>query len=180
MCHTASIKLHYMYMYSCTFIFENIEFCLYLKKIRENTIYILILCTRSNYFTNFRPLLLSLVLILHTYPGRTIVLCTHFMDEADILGDRIAILDQGHLRCCGSPAFLKSRFSSGYRLSLAKEATSGVGTPTDHGAEDFKTEAVPNIYDTMRTATSDVPSTSSGIATDPGRDKLLFGPETNY
>lgn len=117
---------------------------------------------------------MSLVLILHTYPGRTIVLCTHFMDEADILGDRIAILDQGHLRCCGSPAFLKSRFSSGYRLSLAKEATSGVGTPTDHGAEHFKTEAVPNIYDTMRTATSDVPSTSSGITTDPGRDKLLF------
>ncbi|XP_030838892.1 uncharacterized protein LOC100890089 isoform X12 [Strongylocentrotus purpuratus] len=107
-------------------------------------------------------------LIMKQKTGRTIVLCTHFMDEADILGDRIAILDQGHLRCCGSPAFLKSRFSSGYRLSLAKEATSGGGTPTDHGAEDFKTEAVPNIYDTMRTATSDVPSTSSGIATDPG------------
>lgn len=163
MCHTASIRQHICTCIHVPLFFENIEFCSNLKHKRKNSISI------------DPPIVsMSLVLILHTYPGRTIVLCTHFMDEADILGDRIAILDQGHLRCCGSPAFLKSRFSSGYRLSLAKEATSGVGTPTDHGAEHFKTEAVPNIYDTMRTATSDVPSTSSGITTDPGRDKLLF------
>ncbi|CAE7511495.1 Abca2, partial [Symbiodinium necroappetens] len=35
--------------------------------------------------------------------GRVTVLSTHYMDEADILGDRIAILHEGRLRCCGSP-----------------------------------------------------------------------------
>lgn len=39
--------------------------------------------------------------------GRIICLTTHFMDEADILGDRIAIMGDGKLRCCGSSLFLK-------------------------------------------------------------------------
>ena len=30
-------------------------------------------------------------------------------DEADLLGDRIAIMADGQLRCCGSSLFLKSR-----------------------------------------------------------------------
>ena len=39
--------------------------------------------------------------------GRTIVLTTHFMDEADLLGDRIAIMGDGRLICCGSSLYLK-------------------------------------------------------------------------
>ena len=45
--------------------------------------------------------------------GRTMILTTHFMDEADMLGDRIAILAEGKLRCCGSSLFLKSRYGAG-------------------------------------------------------------------
>jgi len=40
------------------------------------------------------------------------------MDEADILGDRIAIISEGRLRCCGSSMFLKKQFASGYYLTL--------------------------------------------------------------
>jgi ATP-binding cassette subfamily A (ABC1) protein 3 len=40
--------------------------------------------------------------------GRIIVMTTHFMDEADFLGDRIAIMGQGKLICCGSSVFLKN------------------------------------------------------------------------
>ena len=43
------------------------------------------------------------------------------MDEADVLGDRIAIISQGRLRCCGSSLFLKSRFGNGYYLVLTKK-----------------------------------------------------------
>ncbi|ETL45373.1 hypothetical protein L916_04529 [Phytophthora nicotianae] len=49
------------------------------------------------------------------------VLTTHFMDEADILGDRIAIMAEGELRCCGSSLFLKNRFGAGYNLTLVKD-----------------------------------------------------------
>jgi len=41
------------------------------------------------------------------------------MDEADILGDRIAIISDGRLCCCGSSMFLKKQFASGYYLTLA-------------------------------------------------------------
>lgn len=51
---------------------------------------------------------------------RSIVLTTHFMEEADALSDRIAIMNHGQVKCCGSPIFLKNAFGSGYRLTLAK------------------------------------------------------------
>ena len=42
--------------------------------------------------------------------NRTMLLTTHFMDEADLLGDRIAIMAEGKLLCSGSSLFLKSRY----------------------------------------------------------------------
>lgn len=42
--------------------------------------------------------------------NRTILLTTHFMDEADLLGDRIAIMAKGELQCCGSSLFLKRKY----------------------------------------------------------------------
>ncbi|KAK6978552.1 ATP-binding cassette sub- A member 3, partial [Biomphalaria glabrata] len=39
--------------------------------------------------------------------GRTILLTTHYMDEADVLGDRIVIMAEGVIKCCGTPNFLK-------------------------------------------------------------------------
>lgn len=52
--------------------------------------------------------------------NRAIVLTTHFMDEADLLGDRIAIMSHGELKCYGSSLFLKSRFGVGYNLTMVK------------------------------------------------------------
>ena len=49
--------------------------------------------------------------ILQKYrEGRTIILTTHFMDEADILGDRIAIMTDGVVKCCGTSLFLKKLY----------------------------------------------------------------------
>ncbi len=53
--------------------------------------------------------------------GRIILLTTHFMDEADLLGDRIAILSHGQLQCCGSSLFLKRVYGVGYSLTLVKD-----------------------------------------------------------
>mmetsp|Transcript_19452 Transcript_19452/g.28094 ORF Transcript_19452/g.28094 Transcript_19452/m.28094 type:complete len:2009 (+) Transcript_19452:240-6266(+) len=54
---------------------------------------------------------------------RCIILTTHFMDEADILGDRIAIMAEGQLRCAGSSLFLKKHYGVGYQLSIEKNPT---------------------------------------------------------
>jgi len=48
--------------------------------------------------------------------GRTILLTTHFMDEAEILGDRVGIMKDGKLACVGSPIALKQEFDIGYEL----------------------------------------------------------------
>ena len=49
------------------------------------------------------------------------MLTTHFMDEADLLGDRIAIMGDGKLRCCGSSLFLKRTFGVGYNMTVEKK-----------------------------------------------------------
>uniref|UniRef100_A0A671VTM3 ATP-binding cassette sub-family A member 2 n=1 Tax=Sparus aurata TaxID=8175 RepID=A0A671VTM3_SPAAU len=66
-------------------------------------------------------------LILKYKQGRTILLSTHHMDEADLLGDRIAIISHGKLKCCGSPLFLKSTYGDGYKLTLVKKQSEGRG-----------------------------------------------------
>ncbi|XP_076675043.1 cholesterol transporter ABCA5 isoform X2 [Andrena cerasifolii] len=53
--------------------------------------------------------------------GKVILLTTHFMDEADILADRKAVISRGKLRCCGSSLFLKNKFGIGYHLTLVLE-----------------------------------------------------------
>jgi ATP-binding cassette subfamily A (ABC1) protein 3 len=50
--------------------------------------------------------------------ARTIILTTHFLDEADLLADRIAILSKGTLRAEGSSVELKSKLGGGYRVHL--------------------------------------------------------------
>ena len=61
---------------------------------------------------------------------RIIILTTHNMDEADLLGDRIAIMSHGRIACLGGPMFLKNRYVSGFKLELKKQ--------------DFNEQVVPN------------------------------------
>ncbi|XP_035203975.1 phospholipid-transporting ATPase ABCA7 isoform X2 [Oxyura jamaicensis] len=69
-------------------------------------------------------------LLLKYRKGRTIILSTHYMDEAELLGDRIAIIARGRLRCCGSPLFLKARLGTGYYLTLVKRERAEPGSNT--------------------------------------------------
>lgn len=55
-------------------------------------------------------------MLLKEKAGRTILLTTHFMDEADVLGDRIGIMCDGELRCYGTSFFLKKFYGCGYKL----------------------------------------------------------------
>ena len=51
------------------------------------------------------------------------------MDEADLLADRIAIMADGKLRCCGSSLFLKNQLGGGYTLTVTR--ASHRWNPTD-------------------------------------------------
>ncbi|HEV2581597.1 MAG TPA: ABC transporter ATP-binding protein [Ktedonobacteraceae bacterium] len=44
--------------------------------------------------------------------GKTILLTTHYLEEADALAERIIIIDHGHVRADGSPAALKAQVAN--------------------------------------------------------------------
>nr|XP_038021302.1 LOW QUALITY PROTEIN: ATP-binding cassette sub-family A member 10-like [Anas platyrhynchos] len=46
------------------------------------------------------------------------ILTTHYMEEAEAVCDRVAILVAGQLRCIGSIQYLKSKFGKGYLLEI--------------------------------------------------------------
>jgi ABC-2 type transport system ATP-binding protein len=50
--------------------------------------------------------------------GKTIVLTTHYMDEADSLCERLAIIDHGRIIAQGTPAELKASIPGGYLLRM--------------------------------------------------------------
>ena len=57
---------------------------------------------------------------------RTIIMTTHFLDEADFLSDHIVILSTGHLKAEGSSAGLKQKYGEGYTIQVP------VGTTAPH------------------------------------------------
>ncbi len=67
----------------------------------------------------------------------SIFLTTHYMEEADALCDRVAIMDQGRILVDGSPAELKSMAAGGERYEIEvrgtfdhwKEAAQAMGLP---------------------------------------------------
>lgn len=64
------------------------------------------------------------------------MLATHHMDEAEILGDRIAIISKGELLCCGSFFFLKKQFGKGHQLVVAQRREEVPGDHTDGQVQD--------------------------------------------
>ncbi|XP_074055133.1 ATP-binding cassette sub-family A member 13 [Macrotis lagotis] len=60
-------------------------------------------------------------ILLKYRAGRTLIFTTHHLDEAEVLSDRIAILQNGQLRCSGSPSSLKETYGHGFSLTLTKQ-----------------------------------------------------------
>ncbi|KAK9831648.1 hypothetical protein WJX74_004219 [Apatococcus lobatus] len=54
-----------------------------------------------------------------------VILTTHSMEEADILGDRVAIMARGRLRAIGTPIHLKQQYGAGYSVSIAVQDHKG-------------------------------------------------------
>lgn len=63
-------------------------------------------------------------LLLQLKMGKAVLLTTQFLEEADFLADKIAILNSGELQTFGSPAELKRRFGVGYSLKVTKATVS--------------------------------------------------------
>jgi ABC-2 type transport system ATP-binding protein len=60
-------------------------------------------------------------------PSRTLLLTTHYMVEADELCDRVAIINQGRVLACDTPAKLKHNLQSDAIFRLEVSSLNGVG-----------------------------------------------------
>jgi ABC-2 type transport system ATP-binding protein len=73
------------------------------------------------------------VLQLRAAFGTTIVLTTHYMEEADELCDRVGLMHHGRLRALGSPASLKDEVGPGATLDDVFRAHAGRQLPEEGG-----------------------------------------------
>ena len=69
-------------------------------------------------------------ILLNERGKRTIILTTHFLDEADLLSDQIAILSKGQLKAQGSSVELKHRLGGGFRVHIFKSTGEDIVLPS--------------------------------------------------
>lgn len=77
--------------------------------------------------------------------GRTVILSTHHLDEADMLSDTVVVMHKGKILCTGSPLSLKMMHGRGYRLL--------VSFPSD---PDSKESVEKEKLETLKTVIEDV------------------------
>ncbi|HZF67092.1 MAG TPA: ABC transporter ATP-binding protein [Gemmatirosa sp.] len=82
--------------------------------------------------------------------GRTIVMTTHYMEEADRLCDRVAIVDRGQLLACDTPAALRARAPGGTLVELALDGDAAGAADVARGAAIEGVGAIEAHGDTLR------------------------------
>ena len=92
--------------------------------------------------------------------GRTVVLTTHHMDEAESLCDRVAIMDHGKILKAGPPAALVRELDQPLRISVESGLISAAEA-SDLAGQDA---AVSDDGVSLSIATSDPPRVLSGLA----------------
>ena len=85
--------------------------------------------------------------------GMTVLLTTHYMEEADALCDRVALMHHGGLQAVGSPADLKAASASTRRRGARRDARGRVPALRGLGsAEDAAQTGLREIRSSRRTA----------------------------
>jgi len=84
--------------------------------------------------------------------GKTVVLTTHYMDEAESLCDRVAIMDSGRILQLGPPAELVRDLDAPIRISVVAGALSVDFARSLDGVDDVSTDKVSTVIATRRPA----------------------------
>ena len=88
--------------------------------------------------------------IVHMYRqlGRTVLITTHYMDEAERLCNRIAIVDKGQVIALGSPRELIASIGGEHIIEFTSHAPNGNGTPLN----EERLKAMPSVQSVRRQA----------------------------
>ena len=85
--------------------------------------------------------------------GRTVVLTTHYMDEAEVLCDRVAIMDRGRILELDRPAALIRGLDAGVRISVDPSAITVSDAETLPGVDHVDQEATSVVISTRNPST---------------------------
>jgi ABC-2 type transport system ATP-binding protein len=91
--------------------------------------------------------------------GRTIVLTTHYMDEAEILCDRVAIMDRGRILRSGAPAALVRDLDAAARVSVSSGTLSVDEARALPGADEVTDDQI-----SLTISTQDAPKVVRALA----------------
>ena len=80
--------------------------------------------------------------------GATVVITTHYMDEADALCDRVAIMDHGKILALDSPAALRRNLDAPVRIALPVGALSVADAADVDGAQTAREEGPSIVIET--------------------------------
>jgi ATP-binding cassette subfamily A (ABC1) protein 3 len=69
--------------------------------------------------------------------GKIVILTTHFMEEAQILGDRIGILSEGKMQVVGTPLELIDKYTNNVNLNIIKHADANEDKIIGHVLQSF-------------------------------------------
>jgi ABC-2 type transport system ATP-binding protein len=82
----------------------------------------------------------TLITSINAEAGKTVILTTHYMEEAEILCDRVAIIDGGRIVALDTPLGLIHQLPAAYRISFG----------VDSEFDDAKLKALPGVSDVTR------------------------------
>jgi ABC-2 type transport system ATP-binding protein len=91
--------------------------------------------------------------------GRTIILTTHYMDEAEILCDRVAIMDHGRILRSGAPAALVRDLDATARVSVSSGTLSVDEARALPGADEVTDDQI-----SLTISTQDAPKVVAALA----------------
>jgi ABC-type multidrug transport system ATPase subunit len=92
--------------------------------------------------------------------GRTVILTTHYLDEAEQLSDRVAIMNHGHVVAIGSPEEIIKAHGSGERLEihgteeLAAYVTANTNLKAEYNGKGVISIAISEKHDALAALTA--------------------------
>ncbi len=88
----------------------------------------------------------ELIASINKEDGKTVVLTTHYMEEAEILCDRVAIVDHGKIQALDTTIGLVSRLPTAYRIAFS----------TPDRVEPDELKALPGVHEVSASANGDM------------------------
>lgn len=109
-------------IHSLVYIYKYLHRLILFVCLSKDCLQVIIRSTSSNLLSSNTGLITKSIILIGQFNSdiiiygqgfrghRTTIITTHFMEEADVLGDRIAIMDHGRVSCYGTSMFLKKLY----------------------------------------------------------------------